>query len=448
MSSEGRFRSLVTRTTFHAALLSSLVLATGCAQKPPQAPQSPDADFVFPLPGPGELSRKETPMFDRAWNNILAGRTVEALEVLRKLAATKPARASVDTAIAFAELRATKNDEARAAFSNVLRAKSDYLPALLGAAATERRTGHLDAALALYERAAKLKTDEPATRRVGELRLAIAERSLQEARSLSSQGKNDEALRSLHRALEVAPDLGAARIDLATRLAARGDRTEAIRVLNAAPTLDRDVLFTLANLQREDGNLAGYEATLRRVLEVSPDDPEASEALRTLDSERERLTMPEALRDLASATRVTRAELVALIIVKVPALRNLKGNTPEVASDLGRTWAKDYVIRGISLGVMDVFPNHTFQPAGIIRRGELARAAARVLDLMQWPRGESPGPTDMSPSHLQYASVVRVMEAGLMDRTATGAFEPWRIVTGADVVTVVNSLARLSAQNR
>ena len=33
-------------------------------------------------------------------------------------------------------------------------------------------------------------------------------------------------------------------------------------------------------------------------------------------------------------------------------------------------------------GVMEVYANHTFQPAAIVRRGDLAQAASRVLALI------------------------------------------------------------------
>jgi hypothetical protein len=36
-----------------------------------------------------------------------------------------------------------------------------------------------------------------------------------------------------------------------------------------------------------------------------------------------------------------------------------------------------------------------------------------------------------------------VLGAGIMGLTASGSFEPWRPVTGAEAMDVVNSLARL-----
>ena len=41
---------------------------------------------------------------------------------------------------------------------------------------------------------------------------------------------------------------------------------------------------------------------------------------------------------------------------------------------------------------------------------------------------------------------MRVLGAGVMQITPSGAFEPWRIVAGAEAKAVVDSLARLSSQ--
>ena len=39
---------------------------------------------------------------------------------------------------------------------------------------------------------------------------------------------------------------------------------------------------------------------------------------------------------------------------------------------------------------MAVYPNHTFQPGAVVRRGDLARAVQRVLDLLSYPQAPAP----------------------------------------------------------
>jgi len=78
-----------------------------------------------------------------------------------------------------------------------------------------------------------------------------------------------------------------------------------------------------------------------------------------------------------------------------------------------------------------------------VRKGELAAALGKVLDLLGFPARDAPVLKDITPSNLLYPGVTRVVAAGLMDVTPQGAFEPWRVVSGRDTVAVVEALARL-----
>jgi hypothetical protein len=250
----------------------------------------------------------------------------------------------------------------------------------------------------------------------------------------------------LRTALDVAPELSPVRLELADLLVEADRRAEAIEVLAAAQDADRNIALRIASLRFEDGDLAGAEMALKRGLRDVAEDTEGAALLARIRERRALLALPEALRLIGDAPRITRAELAALVVVRVEALMSkAPAGGSEVASDLSRTWARPEILRALELGLMDVYPNHTFQPSGVVRRGELAVVAARVLDLVGFGKANGPPPRDMSPSHLQYNSALRVIGAGVMQSASTGAFEPWRIVSGGEAKAVVDALARLSA---
>jgi hypothetical protein len=153
--------------------------------------------------------------------------------------------------------------------------------------------------------------------------------------------------------------------------------------------------------------------------------------------------MPEEYRRIPTAPRVTRADLAALLARRVAPLRRTGPGEPRVAVDIGGSWAREPIAAVLALDVMDVYPNHTFQPGAMVRRVDLARAAARVLDRLRWPRAAAPMPSDMPSSHLDYEAVERVLGAGVMSLSADGAFEPWRSVSGREAIDVVDAVARL-----
>ncbi len=318
---------------------------------------------------------------------------------------------------------------------------------LVGLASVGRSAGLPDQARPLYIRAEHLRPRDLAlARRVGEMKLVVAEAAIAEAGSLNAEGRKAEAITMLEKALTVAPELSPVRLELADLLVEAGRRTEALAVLGATNETDRNIALRIATIRFEDGELDAAEMALKRGMRNVAEDAEAAALLARIRDRRALLALPEPLRAIGEAPRVTRAELAALVVVRVEAL---KSRPPKVAgvvaSDLSRTWARPQVLRAIELGLMDVYPNHTFQPSGAVRRGELAVVAARVLDHVGWGRSNATPPRDMSPSHLQYASVLRVLGAGVMQSTPAGAFEPWRIVSGAEAKAVVDGLTRLSA---
>jgi hypothetical protein len=129
--------------------------------------------------------------------------------------------------------------------------------------------------------------------------------------------------------------------------------------------------------------------------------------------------------------------------VKVTALARVGRGNPVVAIDVSGSWAREHILKNLALGIMDVYPNHTFQPAATVRRGDLAQVVGRILNLLNWPPGPTPAIADMSRSHLLYAYTARTVAAGLMDLTPAGAFEPWRPVSGRDAQDVIEGLVRL-----
>lgn len=411
-------------------------------------PQVDDSDYVFPEIKRGEMTSRDEKTLRRGWEDILAGQTARAEQAVGKLATSRPDLAPARVVLGFAALRANRLKDSAAIFSAVVSAQPNDVAALVGLASVKRKQGLLDQALPLYLRAERLRPKDAAlSRRASEVKLAVAEAAIAQAGALSAEGRKGEAIVMLQRAIEVAPELSPVRLELADLLVEAGRRTEALSVLGAAQDADRNIALRIASIRFEDGDLDGAEMALRRGLKDVAEDPEGAALLARIKDRRASLALPEPLRAIGDAPRITRAELAALVVERVEALRSRPpAARNEVASDLSRTWARPQVLRALELGLMDVYPNHTFQPSGVVRRGELAVVAARVLDLVGWGRSNGAAPKDMSPSHLQYSSVVRVVGAGVMQNAASGAFEPWRMVTGAEAKAVVEALTRLSAQ--
>jgi hypothetical protein len=101
---------------------------------------------------------------------------------------------------------------------------------------------------------------------------------------------------------------------------------------------------------------------------------------------------------------------------------------------------------------MEPFPNHTFQPNALVKRGDLAQAASRVLTLIaadkpklaaRW-RDPRPKFADVSTAHLSYPAAARSVSAGVMAPLEGDTFQLIRPVTGSEALDTVSRLEALA----
>jgi len=428
-----------------APLAVLLALFAACARPAPRAPLPPDTEeYVFPSPAPGELAPKETERLEKAWLAVRAGDAARAERELQRLLRDRPGLVAAETALAYARLRGGRVEEAQRLFAGVLSRREDYVPALVGAASTARRAGRGEEALELLRRAETAAPHDTAIRRrLAEVRLQLTEQRLAQGREALAAGDRGGAERIYRAALEDAPEVAGLRLELADLLFGQGDRAGAIAVLEADTSDDRQVLGRLAELQTAGQDLDRALETYRRILARDPRDEEALRRSAEVRQQMELRQMPEEYRRIASAPTITRADLAALLAVKVSALSRVPAGTPPVAIDISGSWAREHILKALSYDAMTVYPNHTFQPVATVRRGDVARAVQRVLDLLSHPTGPAPALTDMSRGNLNYYPAARAVAAGLMDLTPAGAFEAWRPVSGAEATHILDGLVRL-----
>ncbi len=430
-----------------ATALWLLVLsAAGCASAPVQtAPGGDGESYVRPVPRPGELNESERRRFDDAWTRLEAGRWWEATKRLRPLLRSRKARPAPATAHAYCILRSGRYDEAERLFGVVLLEDPASPSALVGAALAATHRGHRVESLDFLRRASAAAPDDAVVRRLyAETRVQLTEAWVGDARAAIERGDVDSAIKSYEQTLEVAPEVAGVRLELAEALLVQQRANLAADVLSADPTSDRAVLLRLGQvlqgLQDFDRAISVYQRLLGHV----PSDSEARRAMTEAIRSRELLALPEEVRRLPSAARATRADLAALLVLRLGPLAEIPPGEPEVAVDISGSWAREQIVRVLALRILEVYPNHTFQPGGGVRRGDLAIALGRVLDLL----GVEPPPSrlvfaDVSPNSPLRDAVADVVGLGIMEANSEqGVFEPWRAVSGREAWDAVEALSQ------
>jgi len=431
------------RRRFSIVGVSLSLLVAACAPK--VIPPLPEGeDYVAPVVEPGEVSERDARDLEKAWTRVLTGETAAAVREYQKILRRSPGLVAAETGLGYARLRAGDAASAAVAFAGVLEGHPDNLPALVGAGSAAFHQGDLDQAFARYRHALDVAPDDPLVKkRAAELKLQVADRHMAAGKAAQAAGEDGRAVDEYETALDAAPELASLRLALADLLVARGESSRAVATLEEDPLGDRDVSLRLGGVLLAEEEYEQAQEVYREILARAPTDEEALRGERAAQEALDFEAQPDEYRRIGESPRATRADLAALLAVKVTALSRLSARQPRVAVDIAGSWAREHIATVVGLGIMDVYPNHTFQPQATVRRADLARAASRVLERLNRRVTAGAAPTDMSASHLDQRAVTRVVGAGLMSLGPDGRFEPWRPVGGREAVDVVEGLATL-----
>lgn len=452
-----------------ARLSAILLLLTlgACAARTPPAPPTVTVpkfpDYLFPAPPAGIGTPAALERHQVGWQFLQAGdlRAAERnfTSALKQSETFYPA----EVGLGYVALAGKKYKDALQHFDRAVVANPRYAPALAGRAEAFLATGEMEDAVQSIEAALAASPDDPALAplraRLEVLRFRTQQVDIASARKLAESGRLDEARTAYQAALEASPDSPFLLRELADVERRAGNIPAALAHVEKAIALEPDEPrnhVLLSQLLEAQGEYAKAADELSTALTLQPDEALADK-LEELRSRAAFEAMPPEYQQIESAPVITRAQLAALLAVRLDdLLAQTRRVNAVVITDTRGNWASSYILTVARAGVMEVYPNHTFQPEAIVRRGDLARAASRVLDLVAarnpqlaagWRNARRKFP-DVGPRHLSYPAVSLAVEAGVMTTLEDGSFQLSRPVTGSEAVAAVTALQELAGRQR
>ena len=124
-----------------------------------------------------------------------------------------------------------------------------------------------------------------------------------------------------------------------------------------------------------------------------------------------------------------------------------------VLTDIRGNWAQSWILAVTRAGILDPFANHTFQPRTLVRRVDFAQAVTRLLGQIAVVEPAQAGKwanargrfTDISAGHVAYPAASTAVAAGVMTTVGDGAFQPSRVVTGAEAIAAIENLRAMAS---
>jgi tetratricopeptide (TPR) repeat protein len=441
------------------ALVAGVALVAGaCAPRavPLPAVTTPAfPDYVRPTVPPALEGSRAAVADDRAWRFLQARDLENAAREVAIALEREPGFYPAETTRGYVELAGDDPETALARFDEVLQRQAGYAPALAGRGEALLALDRDAEAIAAFEAAAR--ADPSLTdlgRRIEVLKFRTLQESLMFAREAAQAGRTDEAIRAYTDALGASPDSPFIYRELGIVEHQRGDLAAALEHLRRAVELDpadAESFEQIGDILEAQNDLEGAASAYARASTIDPS-PALTRKIDAIRARADLARLPEEYRAIPSAPEITRADLAALIGVRLAPLLQAPQRGAVVITDARSSWALPWIMSVARAGVMEPFDNHAFQPESPVRRSDLAQAVARLLERIGEANPGRARPweaavrqfSDLSPGHLAYPAASAAVAAGVLTTDADGAFQPFRVVTGEEAIGAIATLETLA----
>jgi tetratricopeptide (TPR) repeat protein len=414
----------------------------------------PPTLYIESLPATevSSLSLEERLIAEEAWQNIKKGIADKAIKQITRLDETNP---FYYTGLGYAYYVLQDITRAENYFKAATTAYPDLALAHLGLGQIYQETGRDDMAFTEYREVLKHNPDHPWARaRYEGIQSWKTREAMEAGRDAISGGDNEEAKTAYLRALYYTPQYTEAHTALAGIYMSESQFENALVHFKAAVTNepeDTDLLAEYADALFQSGDNARSMEIYEQLLKMDPDNETARQRIEALKNRLGIFELPSQYHTIPSAESVTKEQMSALIGVKFKDILDRPEGRPPIIIDISTSWASRYILDAASLRLLDVYPNHTFQPRKIISRAEMAETLHRLIRqletkgyrfIQQIPPGRIQI-EDVSPDNFYYRPIVMMISYDLMSMEGGRRFNPDQPVSGADATQYLDLILAL-----
>jgi len=443
-------------------LLAALVLVSACAPKVVSvpvvtAPKYPE--FREPVVPPALADGPAAQSYARGWAYLQTGDLKTAEREFDDALKMTPAFYPAEASLGYLELARKDAKAALPHFDRAIELNPQHgeVSTFIGRGESLLALGREGDALGAFEAAVAADPSQvELARRVEVLKFRGVEQGLARARDAARAGRLDEAIAAYTVAIGSSPDSPFLYREIAAIEKQKGNLDAALADFRKAVALDPSDAKSLAqigDILEGRGDVAGAEKAYVDALAIEP----IADVEKRLDAIRARSALarlPAEYRAIDQAAQITRADLAALIGIRLGSLLQGGPRNGDAAliTDVRNNWAATWIMSVARAGVMDPFANHAFQPRSVVRRTDLAQALARLLARVAaqnparakaWESARVKF-SDLSPGHLAYPAASVTVAAGVLRTSGENSFQPSRPVTGAEAIEAVNKIETLA----
>ncbi len=399
-----------------------------------------------------DLTLQERLTAEEAWNNIKRGNTDKAIKLISELGESNP---FYYTGLGYAYYVLLDIPRAENYFKAAISDHPGQALAYLGLGQIYQETGRDDLAFTAYREVLKNDPENQwAKARYDAIQQMKTQDALQQGRSLISSGDSDAGKTAYLRALYYSPQSQEAHLALAEAYSRESDTTSALVHLKAALEMEPDnieYLEAYAEALFQSGDNGQSMEIYEQILGKDPDNKAALQRMEVIKNRLGIFELPSQYNSIQATDSVTKEQMSALVGVKFKDVLDNPQKKPPIIIDISTSWASRYILDTASLGLLDVYPNHTFQPNKILTRAEMAETLHRLIRqlekqgyrFIQQIPPERIQIDDVSADNFYYRPIVMMISYDLMSLEGGRRFNSDRSVSGTDAIRYLNLILAL-----
>lgn len=432
------------KKAYAMSILIILVLGA-CATYQPAPPNF----YIDSLPQAvvTELSLDERIAVEEAWNSLKQGNGVKARKALMRLDEQSP---FYYVGMGYAYFMMNDIALAEDFFNAAMRFSPDMAIIHLGLGQIYQRTGRDDMAFAEFREVIKSEPDNIWVKAQYEnIKRQKTQESLDAGKTYLDAGNIERGKEAFLRALYYSPESLQAHLALVDIFQQEDNMESALVHLEAASENDPENLDILERygdvLFSANENKRGLEV-YERLLEEQPDNQEYQQRVEILKNRLGIFELPSQYNAIPSSDAVSKEDVAALLAVKFKGVLEESAKKPPIIIDIATSWADEFILQMTSLGLLDIYPNHTFRPKKIITRAEMAEILLRLVDHLR-DRGyrfiqqippENIQISDVSPDNYYYQPIIQIVSYDIMSLSLDMTFKPDLPVSGQDCIKLLD----------
>lgn len=334
-------------------------------------------------------------------------------------------------------------------FTQALATNPDNIEAGTGLAMIHEFEGRtLDAFQAYGDLLAKSPEDAWLKLRYESIKTASTQKYLLEAESIQNTDK-EKYIRALEQAHFFSPEMTAITLKIAAFFYGENqlDRSRPFyEAAQANEPYNQEVLSRLAVIYEKKGQFDLALVTLDRLLAFNPGDAVLESEKKRIREQFQEMNLPEKFKKIFFKTEINREEMAALIGYYFDRYIQME-TAPVIITDIDGSFAREYIIKTCTSGIMGTRPDHTFDrfsiPPGDLRRhpsGIDGLSPKKGHELHFTPLATAVESADLSPLHKNYEIIKFMVNAQILPLDAEGIFNPTRPVSPNDVIFALKKI--------